>query len=119
MATTKFLIGLTLLKNTVLAGEWQTTGGQFCIDKCKYHDDNYYFYWCHVSDPAQVYSDGSALSWWGGDEGNNPGTKLKWDYCIPSELEADDSIINRFNFYLQSLDFFKKAYQTLKALPHF
>ena len=101
--TTTILIGLTLLKNTVLAGEWQTTGGQFCIDKCKYHDDNYYFYWCHVSDPAQVYSDGSALSWWGGDEGNNPGTKLKWDYCIPSELEADDSIINRLNFHFQSL----------------
>ena len=101
--TTIILIGLTLLKNTVLAGEWQTTGGQFCIDKCKYHDDSYYFYWCHVSDPAQVYSDGSALSWWGGDEGNNPGTKLKWDYCIPSELEADDSIINRFNFHFQSL----------------
>ena len=41
-----------------LAGEWQTTGGQYCIDKCQYHDDEYYFYWCHVSDPAQVYSDG-------------------------------------------------------------
>ena len=42
-----------------MAGEWQTTGGQYCIDKCQYHDDEYYFYWCHVSDPAQVYSDGT------------------------------------------------------------
>ena len=71
-----------------MAGEWQTTGGQYCIDKCQYHDDEYYFYWCHVSDPAQVYSDGTAASWWS-NTGNNPGTKLKWDYCIPSELEAD------------------------------
>ena len=93
-----------------MAGEWQTTGGQYCIDKCQYHDDEYYFYWCHVSDPSQVYSDGkkyffkirkinlnyfffkilqgTAASWWS-NTGNNPGTKLKWDYCIPSELEAD------------------------------
>jgi len=87
--TTKIIIvGLIVFVTKALAGEWQTTGGQYCIDKCQYHDDEYYFYWCHVSDPAQVYSDGTAASWWS-NTGNNPGTKLKWDYCIPSELEAD------------------------------
>ena len=83
------LFGLTVLLTTVSAGEWQTTAGQICIDKCQKHDDVYPFYWCHVSDPAQVYSDGDKLSWWGHDEGNNPGTKLKWDYCVPSDLEID------------------------------
>ena len=89
---TTILIGLTLLLSMALGGEWQTTGGQFCIDKCKYHDDGYYFYWCHVSDPTQEYSDGRG-SWF--NDGNNPSTRLKWDYCVPSELEADDNIIDR------------------------
>ena len=98
ITTLYILFGLTVLLTTVSAGEWQTTGGQLCIDKCEKHDDVYPFYWCHVSDPSQVYSDGDKLSWWGHDDGNNPGTKLKWDYCVPSDLE-NDRAVDRYVFY--------------------
>lgn len=77
------------------AGEWLTTGGGFCIDKCRYHDDQYAFYWCHVSDPTKQYSDGSSgLDWFGWDDNtNSPGTHLKWDYCVPSEMEELEEYI--------------------------
>ena len=98
ITTLHILFGLTVVLTTVSAGEWQTTGGQLCIDKCEKHDDVYPFYWCHVSDPSQVYSDGDKLSWWGHDDGNNPGTKLKWDYCVPSDLE-NDRAVDRYVLY--------------------
>ena len=71
------------------AGEWQTPGGQLCIDKCKYHNDGYHFYWCHVSDLSKTYTDGNAWGSWGYSD-NSPDTHLKWDYCVPSKVDALD-----------------------------
>ena len=82
-----------------LAGEWLTAGGQFCIDKCRYHYDQYYFYWCHVSDMTRHYSDGQdGQNFWGSYiyEDTSPETHLKWDYCVPSTAsvldKSDDSL---------------------------
>lgn len=82
---------LVFISGSALAGEWQTTSGQLCIDKCAYHYDEYYYYWCHVSDPTLYYSDRNVWGGWGYND-NSPDTNLKWDYCIPSELDASDEV---------------------------
>ena len=74
---------------SVFAGEWQTAGGHFCIDKCRYHHDQYFFYWCHVSDETGYYSDQNSWGSWGYAE-TSPETHLKWDYCVPSITGDDD-----------------------------
>ena len=79
-------VSLSLLLGYVSGGEWLTAGGQFCIDKCRYHNDQYYFYWCHVSDMSKEYSDHNSWGSWGYQE-NSPETHLKWDYCVPSLLD--------------------------------
>ena len=48
------LLSITLIFNYVLGGEWLTLRGFYCIDKCKYHGDDYYAYWCHVTDDTKV-----------------------------------------------------------------
>ena len=81
----------------VSAGEWQTAGGQLCIDKCRYHNDNYHFYWCHVSDLSKSFTDGNGWGSWGYSD-DSPETHLKWDYCVPSKLdELDDNGQEIFN----------------------
>ena len=83
----RFLILLlSSLLSIVSGGEWLTAGGQFCLDKCRYHNDQYYFYWCHVSDMRKEYSDHNSWGSWGYQE-NSPETHLKWDYCVPSLLD--------------------------------
>ena len=87
--------------NFALAGEWLTAGGQFCIDKCRYHYDNYYFYWCHVSDMTRHFSDGQDGPW--GSyiyEDTSPDTHLKWDYCVPSI----PSVLDNFDEYVSQGD---------------
>lgn len=74
-----------------LAGEWQTAGGQLCIDQCTYHNDGYHFYWCHVSDLSKSYTDGNAWGSWGYSD-NSPQTHLKWDYCVPSKLDTFEEV---------------------------
>ena len=83
-----YLLHFTLfgLLSFVSGGEWLTAGGQFCIDKCRYHNDQYFFYWCHVSDMRKEYSDHNSWGSWGYEE-NSPETHLKWDYCVPSVLD--------------------------------
>jgi len=83
------LLSITLIFNYVLGGEWLTLRGFYCIDKCKYHGDDYYAYWCHVTDDTKHFTDGKWSSWSYRDDG--PQTHLKWDKCIPSEIEPDDN----------------------------
>ena len=83
------------LISQVKTGEWFTVRGGFCIDKCKYHNDEFYSYWCHVTDLNKVYSDGMyAHGIWGGwgFDNKGPDTHLKWDKCVPSEVYPDDNI---------------------------
>ncbi len=86
---------LVLQTGTIRGGEWLTTRGEYCIDKCRYHGDEYYFYWCHVGDPSLKFSDGSSWGW--GYQDNSPDTHLKWDYCVPSEIEQMDQMGNYIN----------------------
>ena len=105
---------LSILVTWVQAGEWYTLRGEYCIDKCKYHGDDIMYYWCHgkyrnklafslwwiwywlffsskkVSHLTHKYSDGSGFSFGFDDRG--PDTHLKWDKCVPSEIEFDDNV---------------------------
>lgn len=81
-----FLICVLVQIHSCWSGEWLTTKGEFCIDKCAYHGDNYYYFWCHVADPSLHYTDGNFWGAWTYDD-NSPDTHLKWDYCVPSVLE--------------------------------
>ena len=90
MIMIKYLFIFLYLK-IALAGEWQTAAGQFCIDKCRYHNDGYHFHWCHVSDPSKYYSDGNPYGHFG-YSGNSPNTHTKWDYCVPSSESTNDSL---------------------------
>ena len=78
---------LTLLSaGSTWAGEWETAGGQHCIDRCgPYHSSDPYN-WCLVSDPSGKYtSRGGAngfLDW----SDTRPPYYLKWDYCVPSTI---------------------------------
>ena len=89
---TKIVCLLSIIVAPVFSGEWLTTSGQFCLEKCKFHMDGYPFYWCHVADMTKVYSDGAGDSFgWSSGPDNSPDTRLKWDYCVPSEFdEAND-----------------------------
>ena len=86
----RWTLVIILLAKSVRAGEWQTTSGQVCVDKCRYHEDEYYFYWCHVSDPSRVFSESDGSFW---SETNSPGTHLKWDYCVPSQMDKFNEIM--------------------------
>ena len=89
-----FHIIFCCLLGFALAGEWQTAGGQLCIDQCTYHNDGYHFYWCHVSDLSKSYTDGNAWGSWGYSD-NSPETHLKWDYCVPSKLDTFEKVVNQ------------------------
>ena len=89
-----FHIIFCCLLGFALAGEWQTAGGQLCIDQCTYHNDGYHFYWCHVSDLSKSYTDGNAWGSWGYSD-NSPETHLKWDYCVPSKLDTFEEVVNQ------------------------
>ena len=52
-----------ILANFTQAGEWLTRNRAFCIDKCKYHDDNYNAYWCHVADQTLKWTDGELVTY--------------------------------------------------------
>ncbi len=82
----QLILSLVLIIKMAHAGEWATSSGQMCLDKCSYKNDNYYFYWCHVTDLSGSYSGGG---YWNQDP-DNPGTHLKWDFCVPSELDYSD-----------------------------
>ena len=83
---------IVLLLTTISAaecGEWLTSKGEHCIDRCSIASDNDPNFWCHITDPSKYYrntmSRESIFEY--SHEDYEPDYNLKWDYCVPSHLQ--------------------------------
>ena len=78
-----------VLVGMAVGGEWQTTRGEYCIDECKYRDDNNFFYWCHTVDGvSKVYRPDKDGRGWSSDwdhSGDDLDWGKRWDYCTPGQ----------------------------------
>ena len=47
---------------------------------------------CLHTTPYQRIITGQWSGWWSGSRDDSPSTHLKWDQCVPSEINPDDNL---------------------------